>query len=88
LDILRNRLDQLSLFQGNIGANQSRLTAALEVARASGENTKGAESRIRDTDVASDSAILVASQIRQSVATSVLAQANQQTQLALSLLRF
>lgn len=88
LDILRNRLDQLSLFQGNIGANQSRLAAALEVARASGENTKGAESRIRDTDVASDSAILVASQIRQSVATSVLAQANQQTRLALDLLRF
>jgi flagellin-like hook-associated protein FlgL len=88
LEVLRNRLDQLSLFQGNIGANQSRLTAALEVARASGENTKAAESRIRDTDVASDSAILVASQIRQSVATSVLAQANQQTRLALDLLRF
>ncbi|MFT7485915.1 MAG: flagellin, partial [Candidatus Paceibacteria bacterium] len=45
-----------------------------------------AESRIRDVDVAFETADLARNTILQQAATSVLSQANQQPQLALSLL--
>jgi len=50
------------------------------------ENTSAAESRIRDVDVAWETADLTRNSILQQAATSVLAQANTQPQLALSLL--
>ena len=56
----------------------------LTVAR---ENFAAAESRIRDVDVASEAAELTRLSILQQAGASVLAQANQQPQLALSLLR-
>jgi len=52
-----------------------------------GENSLAAESRIRDADVAEDSATLVRLGIVQQAASAVLAQANQQPSLALALLR-
>ena len=50
------------------------------------ENLSAAESRIRDVDVAEETAHLTKNSILQQAATSVLAQANSQPQLALSLL--
>ena len=50
------------------------------------ENLSAAESRIRDVDVAWETADLTRNTILQQAATSVLAQANLQPQLALSLL--
>ena len=55
----------------------------LSVAR---ENFAAAESRIRDVDVATEAAELTRNNILQQAGASVLAQANQQPQLALSLL--
>jgi flagellin len=55
----------------------------LQVAR---ENFKAAESRIRDVDVASEAAELTRLNILQQAGAAVLAQANQQPQLALQLL--
>jgi flagellin len=46
-----------------------------------------AESRISDVDVAQETSALIRTQILQQAAASILAQANQQPQLALSLLR-
>jgi flagellin len=51
-----------------------------------GENLSAAESRIRDVDVAHETADLTRNSIMQQAAASVLAQANIQPQLALSLL--
>ena len=45
-----------------------------------------AESRIRDADVAEESARFVNAQVRQQVSVAVLAQANQTSSLALRLL--
>lgn len=72
---------------GNIGAFQQRLSTALRNLGTTKENFTAAESRIRDADIAYESANLVRNQILQQAATSVLAQANRAPELALSLLR-
>jgi len=51
------------------------------------ENTSAAESRIRDVDVASETANMTRAQVLVQAGTSILAQANQTPQSALSLLR-
>ncbi|HEY0924772.1 flagellin, partial [Rheinheimera pacifica] len=51
------------------------------------ENVSGARSRIRDTDFAKETAELTRTQILQQTSTTVLAQANQRPQAALSLLQ-
>ena len=51
------------------------------------ENLSAAESRIRDVDVAEETAELTKNSIMQQAAVSVLAQANSQPQIALSLLQ-
>ena len=51
------------------------------------ENTAAAESRIRDVDVASETAILTRNQVMQQAGISVLAQANVSSQSALALLQ-
>lgn len=87
LSVLSARLDEVGTLRGNYGATQSRLSAALALVFSSKENTDAAESRIRDIDVAAESARLVSLQILQQAAASVLASANQQPQLLLNLLR-
>jgi flagellin len=50
------------------------------------ENLSASNSRIRDTDFAHETAELARTQIIQQAAVSMLAQANQQPQIALSLI--
>ena len=64
----------------------NRLQSAYSSILNAHENLSAAESRIRDVDVAFETADLSRNTIMQQAATSVLAQANQQPQLALSLL--
>jgi flagellin len=59
----------------------------LSLAAVARENSASAEGRIRDADIASESANLIRKQISQQAAVNVLAQANQQPALALQLLR-
>ena len=72
--------------RGQLGADQNRLQSALASILNVRENLSAAESRIRDVDVASETADLTRNTILQQAAVSVLAQANVQPQLALSLL--
>jgi flagellin len=51
------------------------------------ENTSAAESRIRDVDVAAETADLTRNSIMQQAATTILTQANVQPQIALTLLQ-
>lgn len=71
---------------GGIGSTQSRLSSALNTLAASRENYFAAAGRITNVDIADETAKLTSSQIRQQVASSVLAQANQLPALALRLL--
>jgi len=72
--------------RGTYGAVESRLNTAVANLETSKENFANAESQIRDTDVAAEAAELTRLNILQQAGTAVLAQANQQPQLALSLL--
>jgi len=73
--------------RGSLGSIESRLNTAIANLRVARENFSAAESRIRDADVAEESANLTRTSILQQAGVSVLAQANQQPSLALSLLR-
>jgi len=79
-------IDSVSSFRGTLGASQNRLQSATRSIATAGENLSAAESRIRDVDVAAETADLTRNSIMQQAAVSVLAQANVQPQLALSLL--
>ncbi|MEZ6016017.1 MAG: flagellin [Planctomycetota bacterium] len=79
-------ISTISTDRGTLGAQQNRLDSTLRSIMNVRENTSAAESRIRDVDVAYETADLTRNSILQQAATSVLAQANTQPQLALSLL--
>ena len=79
-------VDSVVTQRGDFGATQNRLQSAMRSIATNSETLSGAESRIRDVDVASETAELTKNRILQQAATSVLAQANSQPQSALSLL--
>jgi len=87
LDAINGAIQSLSSTRGNLGAAESRLRVAINNLSVARENFASAESRIRDADVAADAAELTRLGILQQAASSVLGQANQQPQIALSLLR-
>lgn len=87
LDGINGAISSLAVLRGNLGAVESRLSVAINNLSVARENFAAAESRIRDVDVATEAAELTRLNILQQAGASILAQANQQPQLALSLLR-
>jgi flagellin len=79
-------IDSVSSMRGDLGAYQNRLQSSVRSIATNQENLSAAESRIRDVDVAAETADLTRNSIMQQAAVSVLSQANVQPQLALSLL--
>lgn len=86
LGVIDDAIDTVNTARGNLGASQNRLSSAYASIQNARENLSAAESRIRDVDVAYETADLTRNSILQQAATSVLAQANVQPQLALKLL--
>ena len=80
-------LDTVNKVSGTIGTALSRFQIAAQTASSVADVSQAAEARITDADVADNSAALVRSRILQQAASAVLAQANQQPALALTLLR-
>lgn len=80
-------IGNISTARGALGASQNRLQSAFASIQSARENLSAAESRIRDVDIASETADLTRNSILQQAATSVLGQANAQPQIALSLLQ-
>lgn len=72
--------------RANLGALQNRLTSTVDNLGVAQENMSAANSRIRDTDVASASSEMTRNNILLQAGTATLAQANQVNQLALKLL--
>lgn len=72
--------------RAELGAVQNRLTSTISNLQVSSENLSAANSRIRDTDFAAESAKNAKMNILTNAGTSVLAQANAQGQSALKLL--
>lgn len=86
LDAVNTTISSLAATRGVLGAVESRLNVAIANLTVARENFAAAESRIRDVDVASEAAELTRLTILQQAGAAVLAQANQQPSLALSLL--
>ena len=72
--------------RAELGAVQNRFTSSISNLSNISENTSAARSRIRDTDFAQETAKLTSAQILQQASSTILAQANQRPQTALSLL--
>lgn len=81
-----NALNDISNKRATLGAAQNRLEHAVANLSTTSENIAASNSRIRDVDVAAESAALAKNQVLQQAGVSVLAQANQSSQLALKLL--
>ncbi|MFC0050205.1 MULTISPECIES: flagellin [Rheinheimera] len=73
--------------RADLGAIQNRFQSTIRNLSNIVENVSGARSRIRDTDFAKETAELTRSQILQQASTTILSQANQRPQSALSLLQ-
>ena len=79
-------INTVSSLRGSLGAVQNRLGSTINNLAIQTENLSAAESRIRDVDVAYETAQLTRNNILQQASISVLAQANAQPQSALSLI--
>ena len=79
-------INTISSLRGSLGAIQNRLGSTINNLAVTTENLSAAESRIRDVDVAYETAQLTRNNILQQASLSVLSQANAQPQSALRLL--
>lgn len=81
-----NALALVDKNRSSLGAIQNRLTSTISNLQGTSESLTAARSRIQDADFAAETAALTRNQILQQAGVSILAQANQLPQLALSLL--
>ena len=84
---LADALDKINNQRATIGAGINQLTYAADNLTNISSNVSAARSYIMDTDYAQASTQLSKTQIIQQAATAILAQANQQPQMVLSLLK-
>ena len=85
LDQLDKALTGINENRSSLGALQNRLASTINNLEIKNENLSAANSRIRDTDVAEESAALTKANILAAASTSVLAQANSSGAAALRL---
>jgi len=87
LNTIDSALDAVSSSRGSIGALENRLTSVTNNLSSMQENFAAANSRIVDVDVAQETSALSQNQVLVQAGTAVLAQANQMTSTALSLIK-
>lgn len=80
-------INSVSTARAKLGAIQNRLEHTIQNLDTAAENLQSSESRIRDVDMAKEMVDFTKNNILNQAATSMLAQANQQPQSVLSLLR-
>ena len=84
---LDEALKKINKQRADLGAYQNRLEKTVVGLDIGAENLQASESRIRDTDMASEMVDFTKNQVLSQAGTAMLAQANQQSQNVLSLLR-
>jgi flagellin len=82
-----NAISTLSTTREGFGSGINRMQASISNIQSMRTNLSAAYSRVKDVDVAEETASLARSQVLAQAGVSVLAQANQSPQLALTLLR-
>ncbi len=86
LDALDVAIAEISTRRGTIGSTINRLDSAMDQLDTQYENLSAANSRISDADIATESSNYIQNQILQQASASLLTQANQQPNIALSLI--
>lgn len=86
IDTIKEAIQKISNQRDELGAVQNRLEHTINNLDNVVENTQSAEAAIRDTDIAKEMVQYTNNNILQQAGTSMLSQANQSNQLALSLL--
>jgi len=87
IGVIDNAIEKISSARSYLGAVQNRLTSTVNNLDNIVTNTQASKSRIMDADYSKETASLARAQIIQQAATAMLAQANQQPQMVLSLLK-
>lgn len=87
LDIIDAAIASVSAYKADYGAVDNRLNSALNSIESFEETTASAESRVKDADFGKETATLAQNQILQQAGVSVLSQAKNVNQAALSLLQ-
>lgn len=86
LSMIDNAMVSVNAIRANFGAMQNRLQSTSNNIMVYDENMSAANSRIRDTDVATETTEMTRNNILMQAGVSVLGQANQSAQIALKLL--
>jgi len=86
IDALDSAIQSVATSRGTLGTTQNRLTVTLSNLANMHENLSAANSRIKDVDIAEESASMTRNQILQQAGVAVLAQANALPQSALALI--
>lgn len=87
INLIDEQIKSVSTARAGLGALQNRFEHTIKNVNVAVENLSASESRIRDTDMASEMVSFTRAQILSQAGTSMLAQANQIPQGVLSLLR-
>jgi len=87
IDNIDKAIDDVNNTRATFGASQSRFDSIISNLQSGVENQSAARSRIMDADFASETANMSRANVLQQAGTAMIAQANQQPQQVLSLLR-
>ena len=87
LSLLTTAVTNLGLVQGKVGTGENLLGYAINLANSQISNFSGAQSRIRDADIAAEAANLTKASVLQQASMAAMAQANSAPQAVLALLR-
>jgi flagellin len=86
ISVINGQIDDVSTARANLGAYQNRFEHTINSVNVAVENLSASESRIRDTDMASEMVNFTKAQILSQAGTAMLAQANMIPQGVLKLL--
>ncbi len=87
LDSMTSLLTQIGRQRAKLGAEQNGITALIRSNNTAAMNVAASKAQITDTDFAYETAELTRNQIIQQASSTILSQANQLPNIALSLLR-
>ena len=87
LNQIDTAITAVSSRRSKLGAYQNRLDSTVQSLSIAVENLQSSDARIRDVDIASETAVLTKNQVLQQASLSILAQANQAPNLAMKLLQ-
>ncbi len=87
ITVMDEAISDIDVMRGDLGAAQNRMVSTISNLQNVAENLSAARSRILDADIAQETSEMTKNNILQQAGVSILSQANQTPQLALTLLQ-